>query len=139
MSLEVAIQENTKAVRDLIATLNRAPNSPTAPTKTVGGGTGAPIVGADQVARPAATNAKPAPATPPAKPATPPSTPAALNYMKDVQPTALKLVGAEGGRAKMVEILTKYGVKLGAELKPEQLAGFLADVKAAIAELAAKA
>jgi hypothetical protein len=58
----------------------------------------------------------------------------ALNYMKDVQPAALKLVNAEGGRPKMVEILTKYSVKLGSELKPDQLPSFLADVKAALAE-----
>jgi hypothetical protein len=81
-----------------------------------------------------ATTAK-TPPTPPAKqeqkaPEAPPA--GALDYTKDVRPVAVRLIDKD--RAKMVEILTKHGVKLATELKADKLPAFLADVKAALGE-----
>lgn len=55
-----------------------------------------------------------------------------LDYTKDVRPVAVRLIDKD--RAKMVEILTKHGVKLATELKADKLPAFLADVKAALGE-----
>lgn len=135
MSIEAKIDALIAALNANTAALLAKGAIATAGANKAGGGSGAPIVGADQVNAEArakiASPAQPAKAPAPAAPAKP-AAPAALNYMKDVQPVALKLVNAD--RAKIVEILGKYGVKLGTELKADQLPAFLADVKAALAE-----
>lgn len=52
-----------------------------------------------------------------------------LAYDKDIKPLALAL--AKKNRVALTEIWTKFGVKVGTELKPEQFAAALADIQAA--------
>jgi hypothetical protein len=129
MSLEVALQENTKAVLALVAALSRTQTD--APAKT------------EQPAPAPAKEVKAAPQAAPAAPADPIPTP--LNYEKDVKPLALKLVNAPAkapgqptGRDRMVETLKKYTVRLASEIPAEKLSGFVKDVQAELAALGVK-
>lgn len=83
----------------------------------IGGGSGKPVVGADQVVKPLAKDveAKPAP-----KAEAPAAQPAAIDYEKDLKPLALAL--AKKDRAKLTAIWAELGVRVGTELKPEQFA-----------------
>lgn len=123
MSLEQALQENTVAIRELIAALtNHAPTP--APTKEV-----------EAAAEKAVEKAK---AKAPAK-KTEPAVETAANRSSDADATSdavtysqvsdavLKLVAAKG-RAAATDILTDMGLKSAREAKPEQYAELLAKV-----------
>lgn len=90
-------------------------------------------IGAEPVSKPApaVTLKTEAKAPPPPAPAPAPATKAQVSYDTDVGPKIAKLVTRNKPAA--VEILAKYGVKRGPELKADQLAGVLADVEAALA------
>jgi len=113
MSLEVAIKENTEAVKALHALL-------------AGSQLGAVVASAKAAPAPAAAPAAPAKEAPKPEPKAPeqttsaPATTTALNYEKDIKPIALAL--AKKSREKLTEIWGKLGVKVGTELKPEQFA-----------------
>lgn len=114
MSLEVALQENTKALLALAAAYNSA-GSPKAATPL-------PV---------AAPKATPAPTQPKAPAATPATTaPAALTYDKDVKPHALKLVAKN--KQAYLDLLKEFGVEGGPALKAEQLPEFLKKLQAAL-------
>jgi hypothetical protein len=55
----------------------------------------------------------------------------ALDYDKDVRPLVIKAGGVKG-RDAMLELLAKFGVGKGSEVKPEQLPAFKADLEALI-------
>lgn len=102
MSLEVALQENTAVLKQLLEKLSHvgaavAPNTPPAPKA-------APQPKAEE--KPAA----PATTTPP--PAT------EIAYDRDIKPIALAL--AKKDRNKLLAIYKELGVNVGTEIKPEQ-------------------
>jgi hypothetical protein len=57
-----------------------------------------------------------------------------LDYKTDVRPTALKLIKAENGSARMGKIFDEFGVTNATELTAEQLPAYLAAVKAELGE-----
>lgn len=109
MSLEVALEANTKALLALAAAL-------------AAGRTDAP-----KAATP------PPPAQPSAKPpvqpqAQQPQPPAALTYDKDIKPLALKAVAKD--KPGYLALLKEFGVEGGPALKAEQLPEFHTKLKA---------
>lgn len=117
MSLELAIQENTAALRDLIARLTAG--SPTAVTMSA-------TEYVEKLDKPAVEDTK---AKEESKPAdTKAKTePVALDYNKEVKPLLLK-VSASKGRDALVELLNKFGVTKGDQLPAEKLADVVAEV-----------
>jgi hypothetical protein len=132
MSLEIALQENTSALKALFALLSA--------------NTGKQMNGAEYLAtlaQPAAAEVKaesPKPAaTQPAaeikaaKPeaaAASPSEP--IDYAKQVKPMLLK-VSADKGRDALVTLLAKYGVTKGDKLPADKLGDVLAEVETLLA------
>lgn len=135
MSLELAIQENTNALRDLIARLSTT-------SATAINMTGAEYVAkidatvTDKVEakKPATTQTAPetkAATTAPA--AESPSEPvAAIDYTKDVKPLLLK-VSTSKGRDALVALLTKFGVAKGDQLPADKLGNVIAEVEILLA------
>lgn len=118
MNLEAAVQENTAALRDLIATVKAhgvptpvAASEPAKPTK-------APAASAAQ------TSAKPVqPEAPAGK---------ALTYEADIKPVALKVI-AKSGNPGLKAVLGKYGAEKAFDVPAEKYPDLLADLKAALA------
>jgi len=82
----------------------------------------------------------PAEATPPQETAAPSSpaapvasAPTTLDYKRDVSPTMAKFLAAKGAPA-VVEFLSKYGVKKGADLPADKLPEVLAAAKSVLGE-----
>lgn len=125
MSLEIALQENTVAVKSLLAALLANVNaSATLP---------------DVIANAKAPDPEPKSETKPkvetkakAEPK-PPKTPVvkdaeALTYA-DIAPMIVA-IAKEKGREVAIELMTEFGVKSGKDLKPEQYADFKAKADA---------
>ena len=115
MSLEIALAENTATMKQLIELLKGGIPAAEEPKKTRKPRGEAP----PEPEAPAAA----APATP-----EPPAAPA-VEY-KAVADAITRLVAKD--RAAAVEILAGFGVKRGPDLKPEQWADALAQLKAAL-------
>lgn len=115
MSLEQAIQENTEAINRLIGLFSSGKATvPHAEPKAPAPATEAP---AKKVQTPKEE--------PKAEPAT-----TDIPYDK-VKEATLALVKAKG-RDAAVEVLAKYGVKVGTKLTKDEYAPYVADVKAAM-------
>lgn len=115
MSLEQAIQENTEAINRLIDLFSSGKATmPHAEPKASAPATEAP---AEKVQGPEEE--------PKAEPAT-----ADIPY-DTVKEATLALVKAKG-RDVAVEVLAKYGVKVGTELTKDQYASYVADAQAAM-------
>jgi hypothetical protein len=141
MSLEVAIQENTAALRELIARLTSG--SQTAVTMT-----GAEYV--EKLDKPAAdTKAKEGKTEPWPFPNAKPGSPGdkinkaqadakakteapTLDYVKDVKPLLLK-VSASKGRDALVSLLNEFGVDKGDKLPADKLPEVVAQVNELLA------
>ena len=125
MTLEAVIQENTSAIRALIAAMAQGLPSMATPI--------APIVTAPKAKKekPQATLDKadiPAPATP--SPAI--DTPAAGATYDDVKSAIVKLSGLKG-RDSVLDVLGQFDATKGPDLKPEQFADFITQANAAMA------
>lgn len=140
MSLEIALQENTAAIKELIAKLTAEGMTQRAAVGTV----------MHQVAQEATSKPeevkKEAPAKKPAAEtasspsgATPPTTEKKADAPAGNQPTydqvkdKLLALSKEKGREPTVALLSRFGVARGPDLKPDQYAKFIADVDAIFA------
>lgn len=125
MSLEAAIQENTSAIRALIATMTQSLPTTVEPSSAV-------------VTQPKAKKEKPPAAVDHAGTATPatPSpaadAPAPGATYDDVKNAIVKLSGLKG-RDQVVAVLSQFDAAKGPDLKPEQFADFIAQANAAMA------
>ena len=125
MSLEAAIQENTSAIRALIATMTKGLPTTGEPSSAV-------------VAPPKTKKEKPpvtvdnAEATAPATPSPAMDTAATDATYDDVKNAIVKLSGQKG-RDQVVALLSQFDAAKGPDLKPEQFADFLAQANAAMA------
>lgn len=136
MSLELAIQENTSALRDLIARLTTT----SATTIAMTGAEylaklDAPVADKAEAKKPAdtqtAAETKAATTAPAAESPSEPSAPA-IDYAKDVKPLLLK-VSASRGRDALINLLGSFGVAKGDQLPANKLP----EVVAAVNELLA--
>lgn len=141
MSLELALQENTAAVLQLVAALKSA-GSPKAEKVASGKSKEAPAqtaatepadtpTTAEQVAAPevkASTSGEQSP--PPAKNEQA-SEPAPVMTAEQRAPVLTKAV-AKAGRDAVVELLKKYGAARASEIAPEKLAAFDAELLAMV-------
>lgn len=126
MSLEATINENTQAVRDLIAAIAQLGNLPTQKLEAV---KLVPIGAEDE--------AKKAGKTPPkedAKPAAEPEAPA-LDY-SEVKQAVVALVTAKGPDA-VREVLSKYNVASAKDLPQDRWVACLEDLRKALEEVEA--
>jgi len=125
MSLEIAIAENTAAVRELIGILSKG-IAPAAPASEL-----APV---DAAPAPAKTEKKTKPAKEEPKaeePASPPEPADPVTYEQVA--AAITAVAAKHGRQGALDVLGRFGAKSGKELKPEQYAEVVAVAKSAVA------
>ena len=120
MSLEAAIQENTSAIRALIATMTKGLPTTGEPSSAV-------------VAPPKTKKEKP-PVTVDNAEATAPAadSPAPGATYDEVKNAIVKLSGQKG-RDQVVALLSQFDAAKGPDLKPEQFADFLAQANAAMA------
>ena len=91
---------------------------------------------------PEAAKAKPEPEAKPEAPEAKlePETPAVLDYNKDVRPVLVKLANHESnGRERAIAILSKYGVKNGADLPADKLNTVLTEAYSSLASAEADA
>ena len=125
MSLEAAIQENTSAIRALIATMTKGLPTTVEASSAV-------------VAPPKAKKEKPPAAvdhagtTTPATPSPAADAPAPGANYDDVKNAIVKLSGLKG-RDQVVAVLSQFEAAKGPDLKPEQFADFIAQANAAMA------
>lgn len=126
MSLEIALQENTNAIRALIAALGTKPlDMPENPKVWVDQPVGKPA------ATPTATAPAPAAAAPSAPAAASPSSAAPDIDFDTIKKAFLKLSTTDGGRAKCEAVLKPHGLAKLSEAKPEQYAEILANIQKA--------
>jgi len=138
MSLEIAIQENTAAIRELIAALaNGTPVAQAEPSVTEAKAVKVKQEKAEAKAKP---DPKPEVVAEVAEPAATPEQkdePAAVEVTTadttvtaaDVTAAVISL-GKAGKRPELIELLGKYRVNKGSELAADQLAPFHADATA---------
>lgn len=133
MSLEIALQENTATLKELISALQSMGKLEiipvTASKKPAPAKAEAPVD-----TPPAATTAPTTKSQAPAVPETVAeslSEAAPLNYDKDVKPLILKLAG--DNRQAVVEVLGRFGVTTAKDLLPEHYAQVIQDVKRVLA------
>ena len=125
MTLEAAIQENTSAIRALIAAMTQGQPSTGEPNSAI-------------VTPPKTKKEKPpvtvdyAEATAPVTPSPAMDTAATDATYDDVKNAIVKLSGQKG-RDQVVALLSQFDAAKGPDLKPEQFAGFLAQANAAMA------
>ncbi len=123
MSLEVAIQENTAAIRELLAVIARG-----VPTGV------AAVASQATVDTNGASSTQGLRSPPPAEAAAPaaakPTAAESATY-DDVKKAILKLSSAKG-RDQVVSVLGQFGAAKGPDLKPEQYAAFVAKVNDAL-------
>ena len=141
MSLEVAIQENTVALRDLLAAIkaNATVAAPVPAVKEAAAPSGKPkATSAEKAATPAPTprtaaeaeaaapekKAEQSATTPPA--AASPATPKADAPTYQDAATAITKLSREKGRDTAVALLAKFGAANLKEVKPEQFADVIA-------------
>jgi hypothetical protein len=122
MSLEVAIQENTAALRELIARLGTG--SATAVTMT-----GKDYV--ESIDKKVGTTAAPKETTKPAE-TKQDTEAAAIDYVNDVKPLLVK-VSTTKGREALISLLAKFGVDKGDKLPAEKLPEVVATVNELLA------
>lgn len=136
MSLEVAIQQNTEAIRALLAEMVTQRKAIAAPTETLGLAVPAPVKpAAAPKAKPAAEPepaAKPEPAAAEAsKPETAPGDdPVAVPY-ETVRQATIDLVRAKG-RSEAEALLKSFGASNAKELDVSAYAGYVAQARAAM-------
>ena len=134
MSLEDALKENTEAVRNLTAAMNALLEKSNTPEKETKTPKGAPTTEKPAPSPSTATaTAAPAPkaensgtSAPSAATEQPDSTAAEVTY-EDVVTTFLSVFKAD--REKGLAALKTFGVKKAPELKPEQYADFVAELR----------
>ena len=146
MSLELAIQENTSAIRDLIARLTNSPDtihmSAAAYVKAIDTVVKSPDLDAAvakieatakvENPKPAATPAAVTAATVPAAVAAASPSEVVLDYTKDVKPLLVK-VSLNKGRDTLVALLAKFGVVKGDALPADKLGNVIAEVELLLA------
>lgn len=120
MSLEQKIEENTAAIRDLIAVLS-ARNTPALEVPGVSGGKPSAAI-AETTELPATTVAPTSVASP--------SAPVTFDALKKA---FLQLSTKEGGRARCEGVLKPQGLAKLSEAKPEQYGALLTAINAASA------
>lgn len=127
MSIELALQENTAALKALFALFSKAGiPAPSAATPTPAPQAAAPVPVAKEepIATPAEVSAAPA-----AKESAPTD---ALDYNKDVKPLLVKVSTAKG-REALVGLLQKFGVAKGDQLPQDKLAAVVAEANTLLA------
>ena len=125
MTLEAAIQENTSAIRALIAAMAQGLPTTVEPSPAV---VAAPRTKKEKMPAPAGKPEATAPATP--SPAIDP--PAAGATYDDVKNAIVKLSGMKG-RDSVLAVLGQFDAAKGPDLKPEQFADFITHANAAMA------
>ena len=129
MTLEAALQENTGAIRALIAALAQGIPTPSEPVAAV-------VAPKAKKEKPAvrvsdtevgSTPATSAPAATAEEAATPPQ---GATY-DEVKAVIVKMSGAKG-RDQVLAVLGQFGAARGPDLKPEQFADFIAQANAAM-------
>ena len=125
MTLEAVIQENTSAIRALIAAMAQGLPSMATPI--------APIVTAPRTKKekPPVTEDK-AEAIAPATPSPAMDTPATGATYDDVKSAIVKL-SSQKGRDSVLAVLGQFDAAKGPDLKPEQFADFITHANAAMA------
>ena len=128
MSLELAIQENTSALRDLIAHISATlAASPTAKTMTAAAyvaGIDTPTTLVDAASTKAETKAE--------TKAGPKTEVVAIDYTKEVKPLLVK-VSTSKGRDALIGLLAKFGVTKGDQLPANELANVITEVQTLLA------
>lgn len=125
MTLEAAIQENTSAIRELIAAISKGVPTTTAQVAAVVAEAPKTDKSAKAVTEPEAP-AKPETAAPATSQAASDSAPAAsAPTYEEVKHAIVKLSGSKG-RDAVVSLLSEFGAGKGPDLKPEQFADFIA-------------
>lgn len=127
MSLEQAIAENTSVLRELVALIKAHPGTVVQPVlnvevketkkdpKPAADPESAPTPTASDNSVPSSTESKQADGQ------------GGVEY-KQIQQLVPKLAKTPDGTAKVLALFTRYGVKRGPELKPEQYDDFYADL-----------
>ncbi|MDZ7918490.1 hypothetical protein [Rhodoferax sp.] len=144
MSLELAIQENTNTMKQLIAAWNTLTANATAAAATVKPGDiitagGVPVVDTSAKTEVKTEAKKPAAVSQPSETAAAPiaskpeaSTSVAAVTYDDVKALVLQ-VSKDKGRDAAAAVLSGFGVAKAPELKPEQYADAVVQLKAALA------
>lgn len=134
MTLEAAIQENTGAIRALIAALAKGASTTSEPVAAV-----VPTPKAKNEKPPASlspvdasTSVSPAPATAEETDGPTVASPAPGTTYDDVKRVIVKMSGLKG-RDQVLAVLGQFGAARGPDLKPEQFADFIAQADAAMA------
>ena len=125
MTLEAAIQENTSAIRALIAAMAQGLPTMVEPSPA---GVATPKTKKE---KPPATEGKPE-VTTPATPSPAVDAPAAGATYDDVKNAIVKLSGMKG-RDSVLAVLGQFDATKGPDLKPEQFADFITQANVAMA------
>ena len=130
MTLEAALQENTGAIRALIAALGQGIPTTSEPVAAVV----APKAKKEKPpVRVSDTEVGSTPATPaPAATAEETASPTPGTTYDEVKRAIVKMSGLKG-RDQVVAVLGQFGATKGPDLKPEQYADFIAQAEAAMA------
>lgn len=139
MSLEATIQENTAALRDLIAVLAKGATPTAAQVEAVATEAKAEKASAKKT-QAAATQELPTPTASDNSASSSPATPAAEPELQATNPTYQDAAGAitklsrTKGRDAAVALLTKFGAAKLPDVKPEQFAAVIAAANIAMGE-----
>lgn len=139
MTLEAAIQENTGAIRALIAALAQGIPTPSEPVAAVAAPKARkekpPVrVSGTEAGNTPAMPETPVPAAAPVEETAVPAvaSPASGATYDEVKRAIVKLSGQKG-RDQVLAVLGQFGAAKGPDLKPEQFAEFIAQADAAMA------
>jgi len=139
MSLEIAIQENTAALRELIAAISKGlpvAASTVAEVAAKSAEVTAKTEKAAEVKKPAAQTASSQPGAQPqseGQKAAAQESPAAADVTYDDVKAAVIELSKEKGREMTVALLSRHGVAKAPDLQPEQYAAVVGDVKKVLA------
>jgi hypothetical protein len=141
MSLEIALQENTATMKELIGALQSMGKLEIIPVTAAKKSPAKVTAEAPADPKPEAVTAEPTSADSAqantaddqstSAAAASPSEAAPLNYDKDVKPLILRLASVD--RQAVVDVLGRFGVTTAKDLKPKQYAQVIADVNNVIA------
>lgn len=129
MSLEIALQENTATLKELIGALQSMGKPESIPVTAAR--KPAPKAEALAAEKPAPSVEEKAPALDTKVVAEPASEASPLDYDKDVKPRILLLAGKD--RQAVVEVLGRFGVTTAKDLQPDQYAQAIEDVNRLLA------